>query len=1690
MSEAELTIAELQLQLKALKKENDLLKLNYENQNQSLQRFEFAVECANDGIWDWDVSSDKVFFSPQWKSMIGYKNDEIGDTFDEFSSRVHPEDLDGALSEVKRHFNGEIDIFKYEIRLACKDKSYKWILTIGKVIKRDKYGNPLRTIGIHRDISDNIIMENALIRSEKKFRSIYDYSNDSILLLDDNGVFDCNKASLSLFGFSSLNRLANKNPSNLSPQLQANGRNSEEMFIEYINKAKEFGSSKFEWIHKRFDNQNLIPAEVILSKLEFDGEVFIQATIRDISERKKSELEISNKNLLLTNLIINVHEGILLEDINRKIVLTNGLFCLMFGIPLSPEMMIGADCSNSAEQSKIFFKNPEKFIYDINTVLEERKAVFNDELALVDGHFYERDYIPTFVDGTYNGHLWKYRDITNRKQIEEKIQEQNERLNTIISALPDLLFVFDREGNYLEYYASESDILFIPDSEIIGQNIKNLFDEESASMHIKHINECIIKQSLVTYIYSFVVNNIKQTFEARMVPFKTNNVLAFVREITENVKKEEVLQKLSQAVEQSPALTYITDLNGVIEYVNPKALSITGYSKEELIGKTPRIFQSGNKTVEDYKQIWDTIKSGIAWKGEFLNKKKNGELHWIMANISPVYNSHNVITHFLAVQEDITIRKDIEEELLNLNSDLELKVNQRTAQIIDAKNKLQNEIEERIKTSVALEEALTRLNKIASRLPGVVYQYLLRADGSSCFPYASSGIKDIYRVNPEDIIDDASIVFTKLHPDDLDGVAASIQASARDLKLWRYEYRVKFENGDIRWLLGNAFPQRLEDNSTLWHGFISDITESKEVENEFIKVSTRLSLAKDISGIGVWDYDFKKNILVWDNWMFDLYGVDKDKFSGDYSFWLSCLHPDDRIDSDNQIQKAVNGEKEFDTEFRVVWPDGSIHYLKALAKVQLDENGTPNSMIGTNWDITELKRARGIENELLQLSIQLTGLDSSKLSGALDMALGRIGSFLGADRAYIFEINSIDYTMNNTYEWCNVGINPEINNLQDIPCGIFPLWMSKLLKQETVDIPFVRKLPKSWQAEKDILEPQGIQSLIVIPILNEDVLIGFVGLDSVKNERIYSTSEKNILKVWSNMLSSLINNQKTKQVLDQTRINFETFFNTIDDFIFILDEQGNMIHVNNTVLERLGYTKEEILGDSVLTVHPEERREEAGRIVGEMLQGTMDMCPVPIITKSGVPIPVETRVKRGFWNGKPAIFGITKDISRIQLSEEKFSKVFYLNPSACGLSDLVTGEYVEVNQAFYKLFEFDKDEVIGKTPNELGITTPEIINTLLNNVDVNGKITDAEVDLKTKYGKTKSVLISGENIFIQDKQYRFTVVNDRTERKKAKEQLIQSEKFVALGKLMANLAHEINTPLGAISASYSTSLDAINYVRNNYNNIDLSSSETRQLIINLIFNNSKNPKNLSTMEEREFKNQLKTKLQDLGLENYNDIAHHLLSFGIVDDFEKFLPLFKDESSENLIDFATKISNLIQSLSIIKTATDRANKVVFALRVYSRIDNTSVALMANVVNGIETILTLYQNLTKHSVIINKEFAFNEEILCYPDELNQVWTNLISNALHAMNYNGTLSITTSKSNNLLLVSIKDTGCGIPRSDFQKIFEPFYTTKSQGEGTGLGLDIISKIIEKHKGWIELESELGIGTEFKIYLPIENNL
>ena len=319
--------------------------------------------------------------------------------------------------------------------------------------------------------------------------------------------------------------------------------------------------------------------------------------------------------------------------------------------------------------------------------------------------------------------------------------------------------------------------------------------------------------------------------------------------------------------------------------------------------------------------------------------------------------------------------------------------------------------------------------------------------------------------------------------------------------------------------------------------------------------------------------------------------------------------------------------------------------------------------------------------------------------------------------------------------------------------------------------------------------------------------------------------------------------------------------------------------------------------------------------------------------------------------------------------------------------------------------------------------------------------------------------------------------------------LVHSEKMAALGQLIAGIAHEINTPLGAIRSSIG---NITNFLDNNLETLPVFfqelSAERQQDFVKLMQSSSKQDYSLSTREKREFKKGVKQQLEFQEIGNADSLASILVNIGLQTDLQSFLPLLKDSDSERILKTAYEFSSIQRSARTIATATERAAKVVFALKSYARYDFNAEKLEVNIVEGIETVLTLYQNQLKHGVEVIRNYQSQvPNVLCYPDELHQVWTNLVHNSLQAMDNKGILRIDIVQQDSWLQVRIIDSGKGIPPEILPKIFEPFFTTKAMGEGSGLGLDIVRKIIEKHEGKIDVDS-VPAQTTFTVSLPINS--
>lgn len=379
-----------------------------------------------------------------------------------------------------------------------------------------------------------------------------------------------------------------------------------------------------------------------------------------------------------------------------------------------------------------------------------------------------------------------------------------------------------------------------------------------------------------------------------------------------------------------------------------------------------------------------------------------------------------------------------------------------------------------------------------------------------------------------------------------------------------------------------------------------------------------------------------------------------------------------------------------------------------------------------------------------------------------------------------------------------------------------------------------------------------------------------------------------------------------------------------------------------------------------------------------------------------------------------------------------------------------------------------------------GLLLFSIIHIILINFKNNKNIQWAEI--KTEVLQTKVELRS-----IELQNQRDSAEQSQKELQATLVQLIQAEKMATLGTLVAGVAHEINTPLSAIKASAENINEVIDELQLNldpeYNKFNFSDWK---LISDILKDCGKDNKSLSTKELRSIKKKLIQQLEQININNSDDYADVFIFLGLYENIEDYLFIFNNEKYSLILKFISSIYGIKNKSKVVQNSSSRVSKIVKSLKTFTHFDHSDKKILADIKEGMETVLTIYHNSIKHGIEIIKNYDEVPMIYCYPDELNQVWTNLIHNSIQAMNGVGKITIEIKLiENENLLISIEDNGPGIPPQIKDKIFEPFFTTKPRGEGSGLGLHIIKKILEKHNAQLQLETEPG-KTKFEVKIPI----
>ncbi|MBK7866427.1 MAG: PAS domain S-box protein [Ignavibacteriales bacterium] len=343
-------------------------------------------------------------------------------------------------------------------------------------------------------------------------------------------------------------------------------------------------------------------------------------------KEKATASRIKEYSSTLEALLMNLNAGVLVENEERKIIAINTMFCELFSIPVEPAMLIGADCSNSAEESKNLFCDPEKFVTGIESLLVERKLVKNEELLLKDGRLFERDYIPIFVQSIYKGHLWAYRDITARKAADRQLRESEFKYRQIIENASDIIYSATIKGDFTFVNPKGEQLSGYSLEELMKMNYLQLVHPEDKAKVREHYLQQISGQIENTYLeFRMTTKNgntlwVGQNVRLNISAGKLLGLHAVARDITESKSLNAEIDRLKQFYEK-----ILNDLPGQIAvfdrhlryiFINPESLR-NDELRKYIIGKTDSEYfayrgydqASANKREETLMEVIKTRKT-------------------------------------------------------------------------------------------------------------------------------------------------------------------------------------------------------------------------------------------------------------------------------------------------------------------------------------------------------------------------------------------------------------------------------------------------------------------------------------------------------------------------------------------------------------------------------------------------------------------------------------------------------------------------------------------------------------------------------------------------------------------------------------------------------------------------------------------------------------------------------------------------------------------------------------------------------------------------------------------------------------------------------------------------------------------------------------------------------------------------
>jgi PAS domain S-box-containing protein len=986
-----------------------------------------------------------------------------------------------------------------------------------------------------------------LRESESRHRLLVESSPYAILIQSDGTLVFANEAASVLIGAESPAELKGRPLASLFVE------SSMDSVTDRIRLAKE-GRGKPELFEERIvqNDGNAIDVELSIVPFSWQGKPAIQITARDISDRKRAERALASSEEKYRKIFENTQDIYYQTDLEGRIVEISPSVSRYSGF--RREELIGRKVmelfANSGDRRKLvesLYRNGE--VLDLEIALQ---PVLGDTVPVsVNAHFLMD------VSGTPVGVEGALRDIHERKNAEASVRESEMRFRAIFECSGVGIALTSLEGTLIDSNPALQAMLGYSAAELLGKPINTLGhpeDPEETALQFSLISSG--RGPSLFQVEKRLVRKDGTAVYCRLIATAVRNsggfpvyTLTLVEDVTEQKQAEETLAKLSRALEQSPASVVITDTSGRIEYVNPKFVELTGYSLEEIRGQNPRLLKSGNRTPEEYQEMWETILSGHEWRGEFQNRKKNGELYWESGSISPIRAMDGTITHFLAVKEDITLRKKAEEEL-------------------------------RIQRAY--------FHQLFENSPEAV----VIVDGEECVVDANRTFVSLFQYSKEEMR--GRSVNDLIVPEGHESEAKSLTRKAWSQEMAYSESLRRKKDGSLVPVSILAAPIRIGDDTLGAFGIYRDITERKRGEEALLESEARFRQIFDESPVGYHEIDTAGRIIRVNKTELSMLGYTAEEMLGQPIWKFVGEQEISRHATLAKLNGAIPPGGGYERNF--LRKDGQHLPVVLNDRMIYDDKGHIAGVRTTMQDITDRREAEeALSNrDAILEAVSFCSeqfLKNPDWSEAVRDSLKRLGSALRADSISLYKnvtAGSGDLGAERSFVYAlSEGVTPpdlhEGEPVVYVRDG-FARWEEMLSRNVPIH-GFVRTFP---EPERLRLEPSGVLSLAVVPIFVDDRWWGFIVFGQHDDERRWSMAEISGLRAAAETFGSALGRRWVEDEVRRSELRFRSVWENSRDGMRLADADGRMLKVNPAFCRLVGRPEVELLGQPVAVIYAEE----------------------------------------------------------------------------------------------------------------------------------------------------------------------------------------------------------------------------------------------------------------------------------------------------------------------------------------------------------------------------------------------------------------------------------------------------------------------------------------------------------------------